>query len=60
MLTIGTLVIVLLYALDILLSHKRQITLIANGGMIVSSRRRREMLHEAGQHAMGEFNKAAK
>lgn len=40
--------------------HFRQINIIANGGMIASSRRRREMIHEAGRQAMEEFRKAAK
>ena len=39
---------------------KKRFTLYANGGMIASARKRREMLHEAGRKAMEDFNQGVK
>lgn len=54
------LAIVGVISLGILRPHRKQITTIANGGMIASSRRRREMIHAAGRKAMEDFNKGVK
>ena len=51
------LVILVVFAFVRLSDRKKQITSTANGGMIASARKRREMLHEAGRKAMEDFNK---
>ncbi len=51
------LVIIGVFVFVRLFDNKKQITSVANGGMIASARKRREMLHESGRKAMEDFNK---